>query len=281
MLWWRDVSLGRAQGAECQQWGQVSHAHTGLAGGSSDISQVHGTQSFSSPRSLQTWLVPSGSMSKWCRFNNPHWNCKALKSCLQIKQGLVGHFCANFTRLRLILEKSHLGKISSWKNPILYLQDPGTKGSMSDKYGQVPNTSTGMCLGETAPHENITQGNSRAFFFSRLQHSEYFLLKAMNSPCSWHTPAASPSTPITPNPLPPPASLLSVRNTAQVRQLCASKIALSLPSWCFWVINTFLEAGGVHQWVFVKCRSEAAIWQSASDTLLRGHFVFQATMSLI
>lgn len=100
------------QSSGCQQGGKVSPAHTGLAGWSSGISEVHGTQPFTSPRSLQTWLVPSDFMSKWCRLNNPQWNCKALKSFLQTKQVLVGHFCANFTGLRLILDKSHPGKIS-------------------------------------------------------------------------------------------------------------------------------------------------------------------------
>ena len=43
----------------------------------------------------------------------------------------------------------------------------------------------------------------------------------------------------------------------------------------------FSAAKGVKQPAFVKCRSKAAIWQSANDTLLQGHFVFRSTMSLI
>lgn len=168
-----------------------------------------------------------------------------------------------------MLEKSHPGRISSCISRTL-----AQKGQVSDEQGQVPNTCTGMYAGKGRQLHVSNPGQFQSLFLLHVAVFRLcFLLKPMNSPFSW--------TPITLNLLPQPPPLINTRNTTQVRELCATKIALPLPSWYFWVINTFLEAEGVHQWVFVKCRSEAAIWQSASDTLLRGHFIFQATMSLI
>lgn len=144
---------------------------------------------------------------------------------------MVGHICASITQLGLILEKSHPVFPEHWHKRV--------KCQKSRDRSQTPALGCPMGRGDNSKWDCNPGQFQSLFLLHTAVFRLYFLIKPMNSPLSWYTKSANPRTAITLSLLPQPTSLINMRNTAQVRELCATKIALSLPSWYFWVINTF------------------------------------------